>query len=78
MTIWWAVYAIGGISLALFAGRGPNAVWGTATLGLIIGLIVALFQAGFDWSTIAKGLTAGAGIGLVFELLPRLLGKGRR
>ena len=57
--------------------NGPNAVWGTATLALVIG-IVAAFVAGWPfWATVGKAVAIGALIGLVFQWLPLLTAKGR-
>lgn len=75
MDYWLIVYVVGGLSLLFFANKGANAVWGTATLGLLVGIGIAIFQSGFDWTTIAKAVTAAATIGLAFELLPRLAGR---
>lgn len=75
MEIWWAVYVVGGVSLLFFANKGANAVWGTATLGLLIGIGIAVYQPGFDWTTIAKAVTAAATVGLAFELLPKLVSR---
>lgn len=76
MTIWWVVMAAAAVALILYARKGQNAVWGTATFGALIGLGLAIYQPGFDWWTIAKAVAVAALIGLAFELLP-LLGRRR-
>ena len=68
---WWILYAIAITSLLLHWGR-PNAVWGTATVGCVIGVIVSLVS-GFDWWTIAKSVAIAATLGTIIEWLPRLL-----
>ena len=49
--------------------RGPNAVWGGATLGLIVGFIFSLVQG--DWGLLALSFAAGTFIGTVFEWIGR-------
>jgi len=70
--IWWVIAIAAAAILWKYRREGPNAVWGTATLGLLVGLTVASYQPGFDWRTIGKAVAIGAIIGLVLELLPRL------
>lgn len=72
MDLWWIVVAGGVIALGIYARKGQNAVWGTATVALFIGVGIAIFQPGFDWFTIAKSVGSGALLGLAFELLPML------
>ena len=72
--MWWTVYALG-VATLLWHFKGRNAVWGTASLGLIVGVVLALFQSGFNFSTIGKAVCIGAIIGTVFEWLPRLTSK---
>ena len=64
--------------LAIIAGvllilhwKGPNAVWGGATLGAIVGLIIALVKG--DWGLMALSFAAGTYAGTVFEWLPRIV-----
>jgi hypothetical protein len=70
--VWWLIVAGGGAGLFVYARRGQNAVWGTATVALPIGVALAIFSASFEWSDIVKFIAVGALIGLVFELLPLL------
>lgn len=76
--VWWIVIAAGAIALLAFSNRGPNAVWGTATIGVPIGLGLAIYQPGFDWWIIVKSIAVASLIGAAFEALPRLAGRGRR
>lgn len=69
--MWWLLSAAAVVALLLPVER-PNAVWGTATFGLFIGIGIAIFRSGFDWSIVGKAGVIGALIGLVFELLPRI------
>ena len=48
-------------------------MWGTATLGFVIGVIVALLGGGFDWWTDAKSVAIAGTLGTVIEWVPRLL-----
>lgn len=66
--IWWIASAVAAVVL-LAHWRGPNAVWGTATLGALIGVVIAIFQPGFDWSIVGKALVTGTFVGLSFEWL---------
>jgi hypothetical protein len=50
--------------------KGPNAVWGGATLGVIVGLIVALVVG--DWSLLALIFAIGTFAGTIFEWIGRL------
>jgi 4-hydroxybenzoate polyprenyltransferase len=76
--VWWVIIVAGAAALVVAAGKGPNAVWGSATIGLIVGIAVAIYQPGFQWMTVLKGLAMGAVVGALFELLPRLTGRSRR
>jgi len=62
--------------LAIIAGvllilhwKGPNGVWGGATLGAIVGLVVALVKG--DWGLLALSFAAGTFAGTVFEWIGR-------
>lgn len=60
---------IAGILLVLH-WKGPNAVWGGATLGLIVGLIIALVTG--DWGLLALVFAVGTFAGTLFEWVGRL------
>ena len=68
--------------LAIVAGvllilhwKGPNAVWGGATLGVIVGVIIALVRG--DWGLLALSFAAGTLAGTVFEWIGRIAHKSR-
>jgi hypothetical protein len=77
MIIWWAAMAAAAVALAVFARRGQNAVWGTATLGVVVGVGLAIYEPGFDWWIIAKSIAVAALLGLAFELIPLLARRQR-
>jgi hypothetical protein len=63
--------------LAIVAGvvlilhwKGPNAVWGGATVGAIVGLVIALVRG--DWGLLALSFAAGTFAGAVFEWIGRI------
>ena len=60
---------VAGVLLSIF-WRGRNAVWGGATIGAIVGLILALVN--HSWSLLALSFAIGTFIGLGAEGLGRL------
>lgn len=76
--IWWLVSAIAMAALEKFFFRGQNAVWGGATIGAIVGVIIAIVQPGFDWETVGQSAVIGAFIGLLAEALGALSDRMRR
>jgi uncharacterized membrane protein len=66
--MWMFLYIVATISLLIYFFKGPNAVWGTATVGLIVGIIIAIFS-GFTWLTIIKSMVIGVLLGVAFESL---------
>lgn len=70
--IWRGILAVAAAILLRYRDAGPNAVWGTATLALFVGLGLAVYQPGFEWWTVGKAVSVGALLGLGFELLPNL------
>jgi len=58
------------VILLVLHWKGPNAVWGGATLGVIVGLIVALVTG--DWSRLALIFGIGTFAGTLFEWVGRL------
>lgn len=48
--------------------QGPSAVWGGATLGLIVGAIVGLVIGSF-WAGLLYGVLIGAGVALIASIL---------
>ena len=58
--------------------RGPNAVWGTATFSIVVGIVVALVAGWPFWATLGKAVVIGTLVGVVFQLLPRLVSNGSK
>jgi uncharacterized membrane protein len=48
--------------------NGRSAIWGGATLGFIVGLVLGFFVGNF-WTTVLRAVLDGTGIGVVAELL---------
>ena len=69
------ILAIVAAVLLVLHWKGPNAVWGGATLGVIVGLIVALIVG--DWSLLALIFAIGTFAGTVFEWVGRLANRFR-
>lgn len=76
--IWWLVSFVGMAALERYFFRGRNAVWGGATLGAIVGVVVALARSGFDWGTVGQGAVIGSFIGLLAEILGAIGDRMRR
>lgn len=73
---WQIVMAIvAGVLLIVF-WRGRNAVWGGATIGVIVGLILALVKG--NWNLLALSFAIGTFVGLFAEGLGRLSDKLKR
>ncbi len=72
----WKILGIIAIILLITYWRSRNAVWGGLTIGVILGLIVAIFYLfvghGFSWSIIGKSATLGTMIGFGAELLGKI------
>lgn len=70
--VWWLL-SIGAVGVLLtYSRKGKNAVWGTATVGALIGMGIAVYQPGFEWWLIGKSVVIATFIGLAFEWLPQL------
>lgn len=69
----WTALGIIIIILLVIYWRKRSAVWGGLTIGIILGLIIAIFYLfkgrGFSWSVIGKGAVLGTMIGFIAELL---------
>jgi len=76
--LWNWVIGIAGVALVahLFT---KNAVWGSATLGFVVGLVVAWMYSAtsFDWWLVAKVVAVFVYVGVALEWLPRLAGTER-
>jgi len=77
MAIWWILLAAAFFVLFFLGRGGPNAIGGTATLGTLIGVGIALYQPGFDWWIVGKAVIIGTFVGLLFEWLPVIFGAAR-
>ena len=64
------IMAIVAAVLLVLHWKGPNAVWGGATLGLIVGVIMALVTK--DWGWLATIFAIATYAGTFFEWLGRL------
>jgi hypothetical protein len=62
---------IAGVLLIVFLRGRRNAIWGGATIGAIVGLILALVR--HNWSLLALSFAIGTFIGSGIELTWRLL-----
>lgn len=71
---WTTLYVAAALMLLLHWGS-RNAVWGAATLGFLIGVVVALFRDGFDWWLVAKFAAIAVLVGTIIEWVPRLLNR---
>jgi uncharacterized membrane protein len=69
MSIWVILAIIAGVLLIVF-WRGRNAVWGAATLGVIVGIILSLGKS--KWNLMLPCFTIGTFAGLVGEGLGAL------
>ncbi|KHL24989.1 hypothetical protein PK98_14195 [Croceibacterium mercuriale] len=70
--LWWVIILAGASALGISAARGANAVWGTATLGVVGGLVLSVFYPGQFWLTLLRSIAIGALVGAAFEALARL------
>jgi len=72
----WIILGIIAIILLIIYWRSRNAVWGGLTIGIILGLIIAIFYLfrghGFSWYIIGKGATIGTIVGFGAELLGKI------
>ena len=59
------------VALALTFSKGRNAIWGGATIGLILGVIVGIFRSPF-FTTLGYGFVIGTFAGIAAELLGRI------
>jgi len=75
LSLWTFFGIIALVLLGFYWGR-RNAVWGGFSIGIIIGLVIALFS-GFDWYVVVKGATLGTIVGFGSELLGNISDKIR-
>lgn len=70
------IYSLIAVALLIIHWGDRNAVWGGATLGIIVGLILALVQG--NWAVLALSFSIGTFVGTIFEWIGRLSYKLRR
>lgn len=75
LNIWIILGAVSVVLLAVYWSK-RNAVWGGLTIGIIIGLVAALFS-DFSWWIVGKGAISGTIIGFGAELLGKVSDKMR-
>lgn len=75
LNIWTILGVVTIILLAVYWGS-RNAVWGGFTIGIIVGLFIAIFS-NFDWWIVGKSATLGTIIGFAAELLGKISDKMR-
>jgi len=78
----WTILGIAAIiCLIISFFIGKNAIWGGLTMGIIVGLIVAIIYwiagNGFNWELLKKILTVAILAGAFFEVVERLSKKKR-
>ncbi|MFC1905743.1 hypothetical protein ACFLXL_02930 [Chloroflexota bacterium] len=66
----WIILLIIAVILLLLHWGGRNAVWGGATLGLVVGIIISIIKG--DWTFLAYSVSGGVFLGTFFEWLGRL------
>jgi len=69
--IWWILLVTAAVAL-LAHWRGRNAVWGSATIGVLVGIVIAVFRPGFDWWIVGKAVVIATFVGLALEWVPRI------
>jgi hypothetical protein len=67
--MWWLISAAGIAALKYYFFQGRNAVWGGATIGAIVGVVIAVVRPGFDWGVVGHSIVIGGFAGLVAEFL---------
>lgn len=70
--MFWIILTVFALIGFLTHSRGPNAVWGTATISIPIGIVIALIQPEWDWLIVGKTVVVGAVIGLILEAMGKL------
>jgi thiamine transporter ThiT len=67
--MWISLSIIAIVLLVLFFPKGPNAIWGGLTIGLLVGIVMAIVGTGFNWFTIGKATIIGTLVGGAADLL---------
>ena len=73
--MWWVLAGIAAFAF-FFVGKPDRttATGGGATIGLIVGVVLAFVNG--NWWLVGRTIIVGILIGLLFELLPRVVGRG--
>ncbi len=66
--MWEILTIIAFIFLIVSFFRKQNAVWGGATLGLVIGIIITIINK-FNWSIFYKAIVIGILVGVIADIL---------
>ena len=66
--MWTTLTIIASLAMILSFFRKQNAIWGGATIGLVIGIILAIIKK-FNWSITYKAIVIGILVGIVADLL---------
>jgi hypothetical protein len=66
---WWITLIVAGVLLLLHWGS-RNAVWGAATIGLAIGVGIAILYPGSNWWIIGKAVAICTFVGAAIQWLP--------
>lgn len=74
LSLWNILGTVAIIAFVSSFFMGKNAIWGTATLGLIVALMAGFF---FNWLIFKKILIISVLVGILFELIGRLSNLGR-
>jgi thiamine transporter ThiT len=66
--MWKILTIIASVALVVSFFKKQNAIWGGATIGLVLGIIITIFNK-FNWSITYKAIVIGILVGLVADLL---------
>ena len=70
-TAWMVIVVIAVILLLVFFAMGPNAVWGGATIGIIVGVLWKLIGR-TPWNIVVKVAAVATLAGVAAELVGRM------
>ena len=74
--MWWILGMAAAIAFFIMGREGrTTAIGGGFTIGVVAGVVLALIYG--DWWLVGKSVTVGVLIGLVAEILPKLLPRRR-
>jgi hypothetical protein len=70
-TVWVILAVAAVIALLVFFAMGPNAVWGGATIGIVVGVLWKLIGR-TNWNVAIKVVVVGILLGVGAELVGRI------